>query len=95
MVLRPLLRGLPGASPPADQLALAGATAGSGELPALAAPDELAPDQIEVSHDAQLALDGMAGPTDYARQVARTQALIAGDPRLAADLVKEWLASEG
>ena len=42
VVLRPLLRGLPGASPPAptaDQLALEGATAGPGALPALAAPD--------------------------------------------------------
>jgi flagellar M-ring protein FliF len=102
VVLRPLLRGLPGARPPeptADQLALGGATAGPGALPALAAPDALAadalaPDQIDVSQDA-LALSELPAPTDYEGQVARIQALIAGDPPLAADIVKEWLASEG
>ncbi|MGV0950882.1 MAG: flagellar basal-body MS-ring/collar protein FliF [Azonexus sp.] len=96
LVLRPLLRGLPGASPPApaaDQLALANASADA--LPALGAPDALAPDQIDVSQAAQLALSALPAASDYAGQVARTQALIAGDPPLAADIVKEWLANEG
>jgi flagellar M-ring protein FliF len=94
VVLRPLLRGLPGASPPAkaDPLALGG---GLPALAALASPDALSPDRIDVSQDAQLALGHLPAPTDYAGQVARAKALIAGDPRLAADLVKEWLANDG
>lgn len=96
-VLRPLLRGLGESKlpePEGAQLALAGATADSGALPALAAPDDLAPDLVAVSPEAQLAMDQLAPPGDYEGQVARAQALIAEDPRLAADLVKEWLAND-
>jgi flagellar M-ring protein FliF len=97
-VLRPLMRGLAEPkrpAPEAGQLALGGATAGSGAVPALAAPDGLAPDLVAVSPDAQLAMGRLAPPGDYEGQVARAQSLIAEDPRLAADLVKEWLANDG
>jgi len=96
-VLRPLMRvaSNAGRSEPADgPPALAGAVAGAAAGAALAAPLDLAPDQLAVSHQAQAAAGRLDAPRDYEGQVARAQSLIAEDPRLAAVLVKEWLAHD-
>lgn len=96
-VLRPLMRGaaqVKGAASEEDPPALAGAVAGAGAGPALAAPPEMVPDRLAVSQEAQAAVGRLAAPRDYEGQVARAQSLIAEDPRLAAVLVKEWLAND-
>jgi flagellar M-ring protein FliF len=104
-VLRPLMRGAAQAGrpgPEAGRPALAGAVAGAASGPALAAPPDLAPqlagqvapDRLAVSQEAQAAAGRLALPGDYEGQVVRAQSLIAEDPRLAAVLVKEWLAND-
>lgn len=94
-VLRPLMRGAAQVSRPGPEggpPALAGAVAAAG--PALAAPPEVAPDRLTVSQETQAAVGRLAAPRDYEGQVARAQSLISEDPKLAAVLVKEWLAND-
>ena len=96
-VLRPLMRGASQASRPDPEggpPALAGTVAGQAAGAALAAPSEMAADRLAVSQEAQAAVGRLAQPRDYEGQVARAQSLISEDPRLAAVLVKEWLASD-
>ncbi|MEY6431907.1 flagellar basal-body MS-ring/collar protein FliF [Thioalkalicoccus limnaeus] len=92
-VLRPLLRGM--ASEPARvDPAPAALADGSAPETSLPAPDELAPDQIELSRGARQALTQLEVPQEYTERVALTRDLISQDPRLAADIVKGWLASD-
>ncbi|MFY9976414.1 MAG: flagellar basal-body MS-ring/collar protein FliF [Chromatiaceae bacterium] len=96
-VLRPLMRGATQVGRQGQEQgppALAGAVAGAVGGPALASPTELTADRVAVSQEAQAAVGRLAAPRDYEGQVARAQSLISEDPRLAAVLVKEWLASD-
>ena len=96
-VLRPLMRGATQVGRQGQEQgppALAGAVAGVVGGPALASPTELTADRVAVSQEAQAAVGRLAAPRDYEGQVARAQSLISEDPRLAAVLVKEWLASD-
>ncbi len=92
--LRPLMRSA-ATGGPATQPALTDGSSEAGHAPALAGPDELEPDRVALSQDAQQVVQGgLAAPNSYDVKVARARSLIAEDPRLAADLVKEWLVNE-
>lgn len=96
-VLRPLMRGAAQAGrqgPEGGPPALAGAVVEAAAGPALAAPAGVGADQLTLSSQGSAALGRLGAPRDYEGQVVRAQSLIAEDPRLAAVLVKEWLAND-
>ena len=97
LFLRPLMRGLSQSVQAAEEGEDrgGGVTGAHGGDPALAAPDGLRPDQVALSHAAQHRAGGLSSATDdYEGRVARAQAIVGEDPRRAAQLVKEWLASD-
>jgi len=98
IVLRPLMRGLSQngqAGQGTDDGSEEHAVGAKGGDPALTAPEELRPDQVALSHEAQHAAGGLPPPVDdYQGRVSRAQAIVGEDPRGAAELVKEWLASD-
>jgi flagellar M-ring protein FliF len=100
-VLRPVLRTLAthGALPAPEEggddgqgkQALAG-SGPAGEKAGLPAPEDgLAEDQVSLSSD-QGAPARLSGPAPYEEALERVQALAGGDPRLAARIVKDWVA---
>jgi flagellar M-ring protein FliF len=88
-VLRPVMRGLAekGARATVSQPRLKGTLVG-GALPA---SDELPADRLTVSSDSGQPLGQLAAPQDYSSQLSRAQSMVNEDPKLAANLVKEWL----
>ncbi len=98
-VLRPVMRTLAshGALPaPAEEgetsaePALEGATEQAAGLPAPEA-ESLAEDQVSLSTDAG-AVAQLGGPRGYEEELQRVQTLAGEDPRLAARIVKDWVA---
>jgi flagellar M-ring protein FliF len=96
-VLRQLFKAVPAsasAALPSGQPAIAATVAGAGSGAALAAPDGVAPDRVQLSSGGQAIAGQLMAPGDYERQVARAQSLVEEDPRLAANLVREWIGYE-
>jgi len=88
-VLRPVMRTLAekGGRPVAGQPQLTGRTAHAELL----GPDGPPPDQLSLSSDRQRPVSQLAPPSDYVDQVSRAQSMAKEDPKLAANLVKEWI----
>jgi flagellar M-ring protein FliF len=89
-VLRPVMRSLAekGARPADAQPPIRATLAD----PALPASDDLPADRMTVSAAGAAPVGQLAPPQDYSSQLSRTQAMVNEDPKLAANLVKEWLA---
>ncbi len=102
-VFRPVLRTLatlgelpaPAAGESPDgtkQQALEGPESAQGDAAGLPAPDQaLAEDRVSLSSD-QASLAQLTGPPPYEQDLAQVQALASEDPRLAARIVKDWVA---
>jgi flagellar M-ring protein FliF len=60
--------------------------------PALPAGDGLPADRVTVSSNGAAPVGQLAPPQDYSSQLSRAQSMVNEDPKLAANLVKEWLA---
>ena len=88
-VLRPVMRGLAekGGKKSPEQAVLADASSPGG----LPAPDELPPDRLSVSSEGAGPLGQLAAPQDYAPKLSKAQSVVNEDPKLAANLVREWL----
>ncbi len=88
-VLRPVMRSLAdkGSRVTSAQPRIR-ATVASGASPA---PDGLPADRLSVSSGGAPALGQLAPPQDYSAQLSRAQSMVNEDPKLAANLVKEWL----
>jgi flagellar biosynthesis/type III secretory pathway M-ring protein FliF/YscJ len=56
-----------------------------------AGADELPPDRLSVSAPSTPPFGQLAAPQDYSAQLSRAQSMVNEDPKLAANLVKEWL----
>jgi flagellar M-ring protein FliF len=88
-VLRPVMRALAekGARLPSVQPRIK-ATVMGGEAPG---SEELSADRLTVSSAGNPQLGQLAAPQDYSTQLSRAQSMVNEDPKLAANLVKEWL----
>jgi flagellar M-ring protein FliF len=88
-VLRPVMRSLaekgsrlPSVQPRIKATMVGDAPADSEDLPA---------DRLSVSAPSAPAFGQLAAPQDYSTQLSRAQSMVNEDPKLAANLVKEWL----
>jgi flagellar M-ring protein FliF len=88
-VLRPVMRSLAekGSRLPAVQPRIKATMMDRGS----AGADELPPDRLSVSAPSTPPFGQLAAPQDYSAQLSRAQSMVNEDPKLAANLVKEWL----
>lgn len=88
-VLRPVMRSLAekGSRLPSVQPRIKATVVGDAPSDA----EELPADRLSVSAPSATAFGQLAAPQDYSTQLSRAQSMVNEDPKLAANLVKEWL----